>query len=383
MSSETRRIICLSILGSIAILPVLILPAMVGALIDYAAFTESEAGWLAAAGFAGSAIGAVATGLRIRHYDPARLAVGGLITLAAFDTLAALVSVMPAELFVILRFISGLSGAVVYAAVVASIAATKNPEKGYGVFMVFQFGLSAIGLYGLPYLLPHIGIVGMYLGLAAAALCSLVLAKSVVHRESAVAEPAIELHILMRPAAILAMLGIGLYESANFMQYTYAERIGITFGLSNIQIGEVLGIASLLGIPAALLVVWIGDRFGQLGPLLVAIAVSVIGHVMLYSPDGPASFVIAIFALGMSWSFGLAFFYAFEARLDPGGTVIVVGGFFTASGSVAGPALAAALVQPGDFRLVIASAIALYCAAAVLILFSAASNRASSQDTNT
>ena len=377
MSSETLRVIRLSVLGSVAILPVLILPAMVGALIDYATFTESEAGWLAAAGFAGSAIGAIATGLRIRHFDPAKLAMGGLIALAVFDALASWVAVMPAELFVALRFMSGLSGAVVYAAVVASIAATANPEKGYGVFMVFQFGLSAIGLYGLPYLLPHIGVVGMYLGLAAAALCSLALAKSVVHREGAVAEPAIEVHMLLRPAAILAMLGIGLYESANFMQYTYADRIGISFGLSTIETGEVLGVASLLGIPAALLVVWIGDRFGQLGPLLAAIAVSVIAHMMLYAQNGPVTFIAAVFALGMTWAFGLAFFYAFEARLDPGGTVIVVGGFFTASGSVVGPALAAALVRPDDFRLVIGSAIALYCAAAILVVLSAAFSRQS------
>jgi MFS family permease len=376
MSSETNRVIRLSILGSVAILPVLILPAMVGALIDYAAFTESEAGWLAAAGFAGSAIGAVVTGLRIRHFDPAKLAFGGLIALAIFDALAALVAIMPVELFVVLRFMSGLSGAVVYAAVMASIAATANPERGYGIFMVLQFGLSAIGLYGLPYVLPIIGAVGMYLGLAAAALLSLLLAKSVVHREAAIEEPAIEIHMLMRPAAILAMLGIGLYESANFMQYTYAERIGITFNLSHVEIGEVLGIASLLGVPAALLVVWIGDRFGQLGPLLVAIAASVIAHLMLYAPDGPASFAIAVFMLGMAWAFGLAYFYAFEARLDPGGSVIVVGGFFTASGSVAGPALAAALVQPDDFRVVLASAIGLYCAAAILVLLSAACIRA-------
>ncbi|MGI9205282.1 MAG: hypothetical protein ACR2Q3_14800, partial [Woeseiaceae bacterium] len=58
MTSEGLRTIRLSALGSIAILPILILPTMVGALIEYSGFTESEAGWLATAGFVGSALGA-------------------------------------------------------------------------------------------------------------------------------------------------------------------------------------------------------------------------------------------------------------------------------------------------------------------------------------
>lgn len=370
MSSEAIRVIRLSILGSVAILPILILPTMVGALIDYTGFTEAEAGWLAAAGFTGSALGAITIGFRIRHLDPQKLAVFGLLVLGVFDAASALVGHLPAWLFVGFRFISGLGGAVAYAAVVASIASTANPERGYGVFMVLQFGLSAIGLYGLPYLLPTIGVVGMYLLLAVAAVLSLTLRDSVVHRDAATEEPAIELQMLFRPAAILAMLGIGIYETANFMQYTYSERIGISFGLSSYQIGESLGIASLLGVPAALLVVWIGDRFGQLRPLLAAIALSVIAHLLLLAPNGTVSYVLAVFVLGIAWAIGLAFFYAIEARLDPGGSVVVVGGFFTSCGSVAGPALAASLVQPDNFGGVLFAAICVYVIAAVLATMS-------------
>ena len=370
MSSEAIRVIRLSILGSVAIMPILILPTMIGALIDYTGFTESEAGWLAAAGFTGSALGAIAAGLRIRHLDPQKLAVFGLIVLGVFDSASALVGHLPLSIFVALRLISGLGGAMIYAAVVASIASTANPERGYGVFMVLQFGLSAVGLYGLPYVLPSIGVIGMYLILGSVALLSLMLRDSVVHRNAVAAEPAIEIHMLMKPAAILAMLGIGLYESANFMQYTYSERIGIGFGLSNFEIGEALGIASLLGVPAALLVVWIGDRFGQLRPFLAAIILSVVAHLLLLSPNGVVSYYLAVFALGASWAFGLAYFYAIEARLDPGGSVVVVGGFFTSCGSVAGPALAATLVQSNDFSSVIAAAIGVYVFAGLLATLS-------------
>jgi len=95
---------------------------------------------------------------------------------------------------------------------------------------------------------------------------SLLLKESVIHRGTTIEDAAIELHMLIKPAAILAMLGIGFYETANFMHYTYADRIGVGFELHDYRIGEILGFASLLGIPAALVVVWMGDRFGQLGP---------------------------------------------------------------------------------------------------------------------
>jgi MFS family permease len=118
------------------------------------------------------------------------------------------------------------------------------------------------------------------------------------------------------------------------------------------------------------MVVWVGDRFGQLRPLLSAIILSVIAHLLLLMPSGTVSYVLAVFALGIAWAFGLAYFYAIEARIDPGGSVVVVGGFFTNCGSIAGPALAATLVQPDHFGVVLAAAIGIYLVAAFLATFS-------------
>ena len=330
MQTGILRIVCASIIGSVAVLPILILPSMVGSLVDYAGFTATEAGWVAAVGFAGSALGAMVVVLRIQHLDPRNLAVFGLLTLAVFDAAAMFVSQVPAWLFVTLRFLSGIGGAVVYAAVMAHVAATHEPERGYGIFMAFQFGISALGLYGLPLLLPHTGVAGMYFCLAAAASLSLLLRTSIMHREAAVEDAAIEFHMLIKPAAILAMLGIGCYETANFMYFTYADRIGVGMGLPDYRVGEILGFASLLGIPSAMLVVWLGDRFGQLMPLLFAMLVAIVSLAWLLVPAGALTYVVSMSALGFAWAFGLPFFYAFEARLDPGGSVVVVGGFFTA-----------------------------------------------------
>lgn len=367
MQTETIRFIRASILGSVAILPILILPTMVGALVDYVGFTEAEAGWVAAVGFAGSALGAITVGLRIRHLDPQKLAVLGLFMLTAFDAASMFVSQLPLWLFVTLRFLSGVGGAVAYAAVLTTIAATANPDRGYGIFMVFQFLLSAICLYGLPIALPDIGVPGMYLLMSGAAILSLALRNSVIHRGATSEDPAIEIHMLVKPAAILAMFGIGFYETANFMHFTYADRIGVSFALSITRIGEILGFASLLGIPSALAVVWLGDRFGELRPILFALLLSIGSLAWLLIPGGTSTYVIAMSILGFAWAFGLPYFYAVEARLDPGGSVVVAGGFFTSCGSVAGPSLAATFVTPSQYNNVLIAAIGIYVLVICLI----------------
>ena len=272
MTRETLQTIRASILGSVALLPLLVLPSLVGALVDHAGFTEAEAGWVAAVGFAGSALGAIIAGLRIRHFDPRMLAITGLVLLAVFDGASIFAGQLPTWLFVTFRFVSGLGGAIAYAAVMATIATMSNPERDYGIFMVFQFGLSAIGLYWLPYLLPVIGgVAGLFSILAVAAVLSLLLRNSVIHREAVAEETAVEIKTLLKPAALMAMFGIGLYETANLGYYTYSERIGLSMGLNDYQVGEVLGVATLLGVPSAFGVVWLGDRFGQLKPLFLAL----------------------------------------------------------------------------------------------------------------
>lgn len=369
MSSEAFRLIKLTVLGSVAVLPLLILPTMVGALVDYAGFTESAAGWVASAGFAGGAGAAILLALRIRHLDPRKLALAGLITLAVADALSALATKMPLSVFLGLRIVSGIGGASAYAAVMATIAASDMPERGYGVFSVLQFGLSAVGLYVLPLVLADIGVIGMYLGLAVAALLAMPLFRSVLTRRPAVERsgPAIEFHMLLKPVAILAMLGIGLFEAANTMHFTYAERIGVSFGLADYRIGEILGIATVIGMPAAFGVVWLGNRCGDLLPIMAALLLSIAALVLLMLSSGQGTYIVAMCALSVAWAFGLPYFQSVEARLDPGGSIVVAGGFFTSGGGALGPAVAAMLVSGQGYAGVLLAAIVIYIVVAALM----------------
>ena len=152
------------------------------------------------------------------------------------------------------------------------------------------------------------------------------------------------------------------------MHYSYGERIGQTFDLTDFQIGRILGTATFLGVPAAFLVVWIGDRFGQIQPLTIALLISVAGMLVLLYPVGPVSYHVSMYTMGSIWAVGLPYFYAIGARIDPAGSVVVVAGFFTSFGATVGPALSATLVRPGYYDDILLGATGIYGLVLVMMI---------------
>ena len=67
----------------------------------------------------------------------------------------------------------------------------------------------------------------------------------------------------------------------------------------------------------------------------------------------------------------MPYFQAFEAKLDPDGSVVVAGGFFTSAGAALGPAIAATVVTPGDYSAVLLIAIGIYIVVAGLMIAAA------------
>lgn len=346
-----RRLILLSVLGCVAIMPLLILPALVSALVDSAALSEQLAGWTASVGALGGAFAAIVIAWRIHHIDLRRLGRFGLFVMCAGNIASSLIMHLPIPLFLGARFVAAIGGGMTYAAVISTIAAEPEPDRGYGVFMVLQFILSGAALYLLPRWAPAMGIEGIFLGMAALNVMALPLAVLLVRREAASSEtaPRLERDILLTGAALCAALGIGLFEAANMAQFTYADRLGTTYALTPDQVGTALGIASLAGIPGAAAVVWVGKRFGRFPPVAAACGLELAAFFLLMHGSGYLTYFACMCVLGAGWAFGLPYIQSIEAGIDPGGSVVVLGGFFTALGDSLGPGAAAMLVRPGHY----------------------------------
>ncbi len=368
MARISFQTVALCIIGSLALMPLLILPSLVGAVIDYAGLSESQAGYMVAAGTTGGALAAITVALRVHRVNLRRIAVVCLVLLAAFDLLAALINVIPFEALLVLRLISGILAACVYAAVMATFARMEHPELGFAWSVVLQFAISGLALYTLPIMLPSIGAEGLFIGLALTALMVVPLAGNIAAGEHAVETDTVELDSLLQPAALMVLIAFGMSEGANLMHYTYAERIGLSTGLDTEQVGTVLGVVSIIGIPAGMAVVLLGDRLGLRLPIAISLAGSITALTILLIPTtGHLAYWIAMTLLSIAWAFGIPYFQAAEARLDPAGSVVVAGGFVTNAGSALGPAFAAWLVGRGGYPAVVISAIVVYVLVGVLI----------------
>jgi MFS family permease len=265
-----------SVVGIVALMPLLVLPAMIGVLVDGIAMAESFAGWVAFASFIGGAVISLILAFRMHHIDLRRLATLALAFAAVADAVSAFAAA-PTAAFLIVRFCAGLGTGAAYVAAVSAFARFDNCDQGYGVFITLQFIVSGLGLYLLPVFSASLGVTGMYLSFVGFDVLALLVARYLPGRaeiDPADAERPTELAILFAAATILAMLGFGVFEAANTAQFTYIERAGVALDLSTQQVGIALMIASMIGIPGAFAIVLVGQRFGTIGPLVFGIGVA-------------------------------------------------------------------------------------------------------------
>jgi predicted MFS family arabinose efflux permease len=361
-----------STLGCISLLGLLILPLVVGGLVDELGFSERDAGLLSSASFLGAASVALALSFRIHHLDLRRLALIGLLGMAVGDGFSAAAAHLPVEAVIAARFLSGAASGALYGAVMASFAAHPRPDRSYGIFMALQFAVSGAALFLLPPLMPALGVTGVFTGFAGAAVLGLALLPSLSSgtRERAVDADtrspvvSVEWRLILAPTALLCLLAYGSFEAAAMGQFAYIERIGVHLGLTPEQLGVSLGVASLVGIPGALAVTALGDRFGYFLPIAGVASAQLVVMLWLLRADGFAAYFVIACVYSIGWAFVLPYFQALCARIDPRGSVVVAGGFATGMAGFLGPAGAALLVRPGDYSLMIAG----ICAVLVFVI---------------
>ena len=359
-----------SIIGTVTLMPLLVLPAMVGVLVDNAAMSDSSAGYSAAANFLASAIVGLILAVRIHRLNLRQLSTYALVVAIAADVASAL-SVGDSLLFFVSRAAAGFALGAAYVASVAAFARYDEYERGYGLFVMLQFIISGLGLYIVPVFADDLGGKGLFMMFAAADVLALFLVRflptnSAAENSDDTSES--EFAVLFKISALLAIVGFAVFEAANNAQFAFIERFGVSLTISDHQIGIALMIASLIGIPGAFLVVLIGGRFGTLSPLIVGIAIAFVGLFLLINADNYAWYLVGGCCMGFSWAFCLPFIQSLLAAIDRRGSAIAAGSAFATFGSAAGPGLASIVVVGGRYVDVFLLSIALFAIAVVLFV---------------
>jgi predicted MFS family arabinose efflux permease len=367
-----------SAIGTVTLMPLLVLPAMIGVLVDNAGMSDSSAGWSASANFLAAAAIGLLISLRIHRLNLRQLATFALVVAAIADLVSALTA-GEVPVFFAARILAGLALGAAYVASVSSFARYDDFERGFGLFVTIQFIVSGLGLYVVPVFADDIGAVGLFSGFAVLDCLALLMAQFLPQAkpaEEAVGEFESELKILLTVSAVLAIFGFAAFEAANNAQFTYIERFGVALGISDHRVGFSLLIASLVGIPGAFSIVVIGQRFGTLLPLVFGMLIALGGLAILLAAESYAAYFIGSCCMGFSWAFCLPFIQSLLATIDRKGSAIAAGTSFSTFGSAIGPGVAAIVVTGGRYANVFLLSIGLFIITLVAFVYADRARRA-------
>ncbi len=352
MNPESTLTICLaSFVGVMALTPLMILPILVFAYDEFLGFGPDVAGRVSSAGLAGIALTTIIVALKAKHWSLGKASTLGMVTVVVFTAIGLFVhSVWP---FTLLVFLAGLGGGAAQAAVAAALARSNQPERSFGIYIGWQFALPAVGFWWFPRLVEGPGYSEFLSGFnamlfvililsALALLVSPVLSAFKLRSEDEGGE--MEWGLILKPAALLSVVGLAIYGAANASVWAYSEGMGEDAGLDIYQTGDIIAYVTGLSVLGPILVVWLKDKIGHYIPLIGGILAQIIAMYVLLTIQTPTGYTVGIGIFSVAWAFTWPYFLSIQATFDHSGTVTSFGQFTNLAGNAVGPLVAASFV---------------------------------------
>jgi hypothetical protein len=353
-------IVLIGLIGAYALTALGVLPIMVGNWVEQLDISERTAGFIGSATIAGLTCGKLLAVTIFARRPSVQVASWGITTSLVFDALSILAD--GPVLLGVLRYGAGLGYGFALISVMGWFGRHENADRCFGVIMLLQVMIFAPLLVLVPILENYLGSTAPYLCLLVLGVLSF-LARPLLNlnspagsqgNEAAAAAPtpatttresnsnvALKIAAVASPTIFLVgVMGI----------WAYLARYGAYLDIESEQVGSVLGAVTLIGIPASLLVIWSGNRFGRLLPVMAGVSVVLLPIAMLYL--GFESFVVYVVAAAsftFGWSYGFPYMQAIQADLDPSGRLVAIAMIPQGLGSAIGPAAFAIAMTAGGY----------------------------------
>lgn len=267
------------------------------------------------------------------------------------------------------RAVSAAGGGSLMVLCLSAASYTANKDRVYGLWVLGQLVLGAVGLAVLPALFEHFGLAVAYWLLAAWMLICLPLAGAFPSRRPAPRQRATS-RSLPRFDALLGILAVLTFYIGLSAIWTFIGGIGKETGLSAQASGQVLSVATLFGIAGASAATLIGQRGSRRLMLFAGYLAMVVSIGLLYGTPELLRFVVAALVFKFTWTFVLPFVLATLADLDHTGNLMNYTNLMIGGGLAVGPAIAGRLIDAThSFDLLALYAGAVVVLSLLLILF--------------
>ena len=348
-------------------LAVVIMPLIVGGVIDGYGFSEQEAGTLASLEGLGLVLASVAASFWIRKVNWTTILFVAFLLTALLNIISAnLSTLMP---LLVIRFLAGISGGTIFAIAVAALGDNREPDRAFGIAQAVQ-GTVMFGGFTLGAYLIERWQVGAFFYLLAAAYLVFMLTLIRFPNQGLDHDSLSKQQGERQNNSLLIWLGLFasvLFFINIFGFWAFIERIGNAAELPANTIGLALGISQIFAIAGAMLAAWASDRFGRILPLLIVLIGQIFVLWLLLGQFSSTAFFIgagifqALFMLGVSYQMGAI------AKLDIKGRFLVLMSAAQGLGAAFGPSIAAALIQGEDYSRI--NFMAAFCCVLSILVF--------------
>ncbi|UTP23537.1 MFS transporter [Burkholderia sp. FXe9] len=340
-------LVALVVFAAITPLLLLVAPAVAGQLATQLGLSASQIGTYFFVELGAFSTATVPSYLWLGRVDARRVAAFAIALFGAGNLLTALW--MPGFVALLaLRAVTALGGGSLMVLCMTSAATSENSDRVYGLWVVGQLIAGAIGLFVLPHVFAAFGLRALYVALAALALLAAPLSRGFPSSLGARATPARDAAAQTPQSFVVLAIGAVLtFYLAIGSVWTFASRAATEAGLDPQSTGNVLAIASVMGIAGAALASCAGGRLARRAMLAAGYALLAASLVALAVMRHAGGYSAAIFAFKFAWTFVLPFILATVAQIDTSGRLVATLNFVIGAGLAAGPLLAGLMLDAG------------------------------------
>ena len=363
---DSRGLIAAVVLGTLGALTIMVVPGFVMLVGGQGSLDDSQVGYVASWDINASAAAIGVATFLIARWRWRRLALIGLALIAVGNVLTAENHTFTA--IVAARICTGLGEGLAIAVAFAALGSAANPDRAFGIYLVFGLAASAAILAVLPALEHRFGSPPVFTAMAAVTLLSMVLLRWLPVGSNAPAVQARGVIPFSKYLACAGLIGVFLYFIAQGAIWSYFERIAAASGVDPNVIGAAMGASSFAGVGGAAAAVALVDPCGRRWPLMASGLISLVSFWLLRGHVTGGELMIAGLLFNFAWNLAQPLLSGVCSDADCRGRVVVAMGCIQTVGFGIGPAMTATLLRGGDFRPPLAVSAAMVIVSLIVVL---------------
>ena len=342
-------------------------PGYVQGLVEYLAFSDEQAGYIASAEMFGIAFTTILLIFVEARFNWRKLTVLCLIVAIMGNLLS--LSIVDFKSLAALRFLTGMGSGGLMSLTFAMMGLTDKSDRNFGYIITWVLIYGALGILVMPTAFATIGMNGVLLFFALFNVSGLFftryLPRSGVHHLDLSVPENTSYSWQLKGLSLLAIL---VYNTSIGIVWAYLFLLGLEAGIAEQTVANVLTISQFLGIAGAFVAVVLQLRIGRIIPLQVSIIGTAIGIYLLVGKIALFHFALGVCLFNFLWNVSMPYLLATMASFDRRGKVVIYGICMQTAGYAIGPFIAATILGIGSYEQVYTVAILLFIASAIALL---------------